>query len=199
METIPKKQKIMCILLKDFDSNHTATSLSKTFKMSRWGLWKILRKLEKDQLIILDSIGTGKTSTYKIRLNWENPIVEKTLSLYLTEESLNHKRWRFNFGKLENKTNFLILFGSILQSQKEANDIDIIMVAEKKSFTIIDDLIIKIKISIDKDIHSISFTKQEFKKELKRNKAYIDAVKKGIVLFGQENFVEFMRGIQYGD
>ena len=37
----------------------------------------------------------------------------------------------------------------------------------------------------------------EFENELKRkNKAFIDAIKKGIILFGQENFIKFMRGLQ---
>ena len=62
MMTISKAQKIMNILLKDL-SSHTATSLSKDLKMSRWGLWKILKKLEKDKLIEMtnnkNSYGSG--------------------------------------------------------------------------------------------------------------------------------------------
>ena len=35
--------------------------------------------------------------------------------------------------------------------------------------------------------------KLEFKDELKKqNKAYIDALKKGIILFGQDNFIKFI-------
>jgi biotin operon repressor/predicted nucleotidyltransferase len=196
MGTINNKQRIMCILLKDFASSHTATSLSKELKMSRWGIWKILKKLEKDQLIILDSIGTGKTSAQRVILNWNNPIADKTLSLYLTEEALKYKRWRFNFNKLEKKVRFLILFGSILHSPKEANDVDILIAAEKKEFVKIEGLIVKIKLSQEMGIHSINFTEAEFKKELKKeNKACIDAIKKGVVLFGQENFIEFMEDV----
>lgn len=200
METIKNKaQKIVTILLKDL-KGHTATSLSKGLKVSRWGVWKILKKLEKDQLIILESIGTGRTSTRRIKLNWDNILVEKTLALSLTQEALKYKRWRFNFNKLEKKVDFLILFGSILHSPKEAGDIDILVVTEKKNLIHVGDLIIKIQVSQEKDIHPINFTKLEFKKELKRgNKAYMDAIKKGIILFGQESFIKFMKGVQYGD
>ncbi|MEK6869379.1 MAG: HTH domain-containing protein, partial [Nanoarchaeota archaeon] len=83
METISRHQKIMNILLKDF-SSHTATSLSKELKMSRWGAWKILKKLEKDNLVIIESIGSGETSTSTIKLNWDNILTEKTLALSLT-------------------------------------------------------------------------------------------------------------------
>ena len=38
---------------------------------------------------------------------------------------------------------------------------------------------------------------EEFKEELKKqNKAYIDALKKGVILFGQDNFIEFIRSLK---
>ena len=48
-----------------------------------------------------------------------------------------------------------------------------------------------------KKIHLIDLTESEFSQELKRpNKAYVDALKKGIILFGQENFIKFIRGLE---
>lgn len=195
METITNAQKIVTILLKDFKC-HTATSLSKELKMSRWGIWKILKKLEKDQFIILEPIGTGKTSTQRIKLNWNNPLLEKTLALSLTQEALKHKRWRFDFKKLEKEVEFLILFGSILQSPKDAKDIDILGIAKENKIGKIGDIILEIQQTQNKKIHSINFTNKELRQELNdRNKAFIDVIKKGIILFGQENFINFMKGI----
>ena len=193
MKTANKSQAIMGILLRDF-CRHTATSLSKQLKISRWGVWKILRNLKKGQMILLESIGNGKTSTNEVKLNWSNPLVEKNLSVYLTQEALEYKKWRFNFERLEKEVEFFILFGSILHSPKEANDIDVIIVAKKKNFVKIGDLMINIQISQEKDIHSTNFTKSEFKKELKKgNRAYLDAIKRGVILFGQESFIKFMK------
>lgn len=197
METMNKTaQKITISLLKDF-STHTATSLSKELKMSRQGIWKILKELEKSEFIILEQIGAGKTSTQRIKLNLDNEVVEKTLVLSLTQDALKHKRWKFNFADLEKKVDFLILYGSILYT-KEANDIDIIgIVSKEKKLANLGDIILRIQETQTKKIHCINLTQKEFKEELKRpNKAYVDAVKKGIILFGQENFIKFIKGVQ---
>ena len=102
MEIDNSKKKILLILLKDFTQNYTITSLAKELKITRTGTWKILKKLENQQLIILKPLGKGKTSTYNIKLNW-NQITEKTLSLYLTEEATKQARWVNNFEELKDK------------------------------------------------------------------------------------------------
>ena len=196
MEAEKTSPKILTILLKEFSLKHTITSISKEIGMTRVGTWKTLKKLEKEKLILLDSIGTGKTSTYSISLNWENPLLEKTLSLILTEEAIKNQRWMDNFKELENKFDFLMIYGSILYS-KEANDIDIIGITNKNKFLEIEPVIAKMQKTQIKKIHALNFTEAEFKQELEKpNKAFIDAIKKGIILFGQEKFINFIRSIK---
>ena len=195
MMTMSKAQELMAVILRGFGS-HTATSLSKELRMSRWGVWKILKKLEKDRLIEIEPIGAGKTSTSIIKLNWGNVLAEKTLALSLTQEALKYKRWMHDFSNLQQEADFLILYGSILYN-KEANDIDIIGVAKEKKLTKINDIIFKIQETQNKKIHSINSTQKEFEQELKKpNKAYLNAIRKGIILFGQENFIRFMKELQ---
>ncbi len=197
METIKNtSQKIVTILLKDI-SSHTATSLSKELKMSRWGIWKVIKKLEKDELVILDQIGAGKTSVQKIKLNWDNALIEKILAFSLTQEALKYKRWRYNFADLEKEVDFLILYGSILHSPGEAKDIDIMGVAKEKKLIKIENITLKIQEIQAKKIHSINLTQKEFKQELEKpNKVYLDAIKKGVILFRQEKFIKFIKGLQ---
>lgn len=189
-------KRVLLHLLKDFSSTHTITTLAKELGLSRVGIWKILKKLKEGKYVSLKSVGKGKTSTSIVKINWENPLVEKTLSLYLTEEAIKQRRWQVNFTELEKVVDFSILYGSILHSSQESGDIDILGIVPKKSF-------VKVQIAIDKaqktqfkKIHAINFTESEFKTELqKANKAFTDAVKKGVILFGQESFVKFMREI----
>ena len=189
METVKQNSKILKILLKDFSVKHTITSIAKEVGMTRVGTWKALKKLEKEKFIILSPIGTGKTSAYNIILDWNNPLVEKVLVLALTEDAIKNQRWMDNFIELKNKVNFFIIYGSIIQPPKEANDIDILGITSKNKF-------IEIEKSIKK-IHTLNFTEAEFKQELEKpNKALIDAIKKGIVLFGQEKFIKFIRSIR---
>ena len=189
-------KKVLLYLLKSFSNTHTITTLAQELGLSRVGIWKILKKLENEKYILLNAVGSGKTSTSIIMLNWDSPLVEKTLSLYLTEEALKQRRWQVNFLDLERVADFVILYGSILQSPQQANDIDILGVASKKNFIKIQNIVDVVQKTQSKKIHSINFIESEFKAELKKqNKAFIDAIKKGIILFGQEKFVKFMRGI----
>lgn len=187
------------ILLKDFSSQHTITSLSKEIGNTRMGIWKMLKRLQSAKLILLIPVGKGKTSTYLARLNWKNPLVEKTLVMLLTEEALRYPRWLANFSELKDKADFIILYGSILYSPKDAGDIDILgAVSDKNKFSEIHKIIDKIQITQIKKIHSINLTEEEIIEELisQKNPAYIDAIKKGIVLFGQDEYVKFMRNLK---
>ena len=85
-----------------------------------------------------------------------------------------------------------------MHSPKEGGDIDIIGVApNEKKLAKFSDKILKAQETQAKKIHSINLTQKEFKQELKRpNKAYAEAVKKGVILFGQENFIKFIKGLQ---
>ncbi len=197
MET-NNKERILITLLKEPLKQQTITSLAEETKISRPGTWKILKKLESEELIILTPVGTGKTNTYIINLNWKNPLTEKTLELILTKETLRHQRWKFNFEKLEKQVDFLIIYGSILHSPKQANDIDILgIISNKKSFVEVNKIILEIQKSQLKKIHPINLTSLELKDEIQnKNKAYIDAIKKGIILFGQDKFTKFIKDLK---
>ena len=194
---IKKSYEILKILLKNIAKKHTVTSLSKEREISRVRSWKLLKELEKENLIILTSIGPEKTSVQEVSLNWDNPLLEKILSLLLTEDALKQNKWRYNFKELENNVNFLILFGSILHSPKEANDIDVLnLISNEKNFVKIGKIITDIQATQEKKIHAIDLTEQELKHELKnKNKAYAEALKKGVVLFGQDKFIKFIKEI----
>lgn len=190
-------ERVLTILLKEPFTIHTATSIAHILNKTRQGIWKALNKLEKNKLIILKPVGNAKTSTSIISLNWDNPVTEKTLSLLLTKELSKQQRWIFNFSELEKNVKFFILFGSILHSPKEANDIDILAIVNKGNFKEIDEKILKIQTTQIKKIHLIDLTETEFKQELKnKNKAYLDALKKGVILFGQENFIKFIKKLE---
>ncbi|HLC78233.1 MAG TPA: hypothetical protein VJH92_03855 [Candidatus Nanoarchaeia archaeon] len=197
--TLKKSYEILKTLLKDISKKHTVTSISKERGISRVGSWKLLKELEKESLIILTPISSEKTSVQEVSLNWDNPILEKALDILLIEDALKQNKWRYNFKELENQVDFLILFGSILHSPKEAKDIDILnLVSNEKSFVKINKIILNIQITQDKKIHAMNLTEKELKQELKnKNKAYIDALKKGVVLFGQENFIKFIKKLSH--
>lgn len=197
MATAKASAKILKTLLKDLTIKPTVTSLAKEAGMSRVGTWKILKKMQSERLIALSRMGTGKTSAYNVLISWDNPLAEKTLALALAEDALKNQRWINNFAELKDRVDFLILYGSILSSPREAGDIDVLgVVSNRKNFTKIEEIVAKIQKTQYKKIHALNFTQAEFRQELEKpNEAFIDAIKKGAVLFGQENFIKFMRGV----
>ncbi|MBU0629185.1 MAG: hypothetical protein KKC75_08410 [Nanoarchaeota archaeon] len=197
METTSPAKAILKILLKDFTISPTITSLSCEVGMSRVGMWKILKRLEKERLVTLSPIGAGKTSAYTVALNWNNPLTEKSIALSLAEDALNNQRWLTTFADLENMVDFLMIYGSIIHSPKNAGDIDLLgVVSNKRKFLDIDDSVRNIQKTQLKKIHLLNFTPSEFKRELEKpNKSFVDSLKKGVVLFGQEKFIKFVRSI----
>jgi len=97
MEQKNPKEKILKKLLKDFTTTHTLSAMAQEIEMTRSGTWKALKKLEKEHFIKLEPIGNGKTSAYKISLDWNNPLLEKTLALLLAKEALKQDKWRYFF------------------------------------------------------------------------------------------------------
>ncbi len=190
-------EKVLSILLKEPFTLHTATSMAKALGITRQGIWKTLHRLAEDKLISIEPVNDAKTSTAILTLSWRNPVTEKALSLLLTKESFEQQRWRTNFAELEDKAEFLILFGSIINNPKEANDIDLLAVMKKKNFKALDEIVSRIQQTMLKKVHLIGVTESEIINELKKpNKAYRDAIKKGVVLYGQDNFIQCIRDLK---
>jgi predicted nucleotidyltransferase len=153
--------------------------------------------MKSEKLVTLSPAGTGKTSTFTVALNWDNVLTQKNIETCLIEEALENQRWRSNFELLGQKVLFLIIYGSILHSPREANDIDIMcVVARKSAFKDVEKVLNNLQKTQLKHMHSLNFTEDEFRSELrKQNPVFIDAIRKGVVLFGQESFISFMKGV----
>lgn len=192
------EQKLLKILLKDISIVPTISRLAKEAGMSRVGIWKALKKMEAGRLIVISAIGNGKTSAKVAKLSYENPLVEKTLALALAEEAQNNRKWLVNFEEIGNKADFLVIYGSILHSPEKANDIDLLaVVSNKDNFKILDEYAQNAQKMLLKKVHLISLTPAELKQEFKKpNEAYRDAIRKGIVLFGQEKFIKLIKAIK---
>ena len=194
METItPYQMRIALLLLKDFSTMHTITLIGKELGMTRSGIWKVLMKLKKENYIILET--TEEKSLLIPKLNLRNELLEKYLNFALSKEAKEHERWIFNFTEAKEHVSFFILYGSVLKSYAKAKDLDVIgIIPDRKSFKKLHESLDKIQKSESKRIHTINFTESEFREELlKPNKAFVEAVKKGVVLFGQEEFIKFMK------
>jgi len=189
-----RPMRLVLFLLKDFSAMHTITSIGKELGMTRSGIWKVLRRLEREKYIVMRS--TGKETSLVIpKLNFKNELLDKYLDLALSKEANSYERWIFNFRCVKENVSFFILYGSVLKSYTKAKDIDVIgIIPNKRRFKKLHQSLDEVQKSQAKKIHAINFTQSEFREELlKPNKAFIEAIKRGVVLFGQDQFIKFLK------
>ncbi|MDD4878628.1 MAG: hypothetical protein PHO02_06370 [Candidatus Nanoarchaeia archaeon] len=190
MKHLSKEQEAVLLLFKDISAQHNSRSIGKAIGISHAGAFKIMRKLSG--LGIMNGRRIGNAVVYSF--DFGNPAAGKMIELALAMESLNYKRWLEEFKEIKVISLFVILFGSILVNEKEANDIDLLVVAKSRNFKQIQDIIeMRNKVS-SKKIHLLLQSMQDFQKDAKlRNKAMASIIKSGVVLYGYENYMEAVR------
>ena len=187
---LTKQQEILKLIFKDFLTFYNSRSISKKIKISHVGAFKILKKLGKKELVNPKKI--GRAIIYSI--NKENPLTLKEIEIILIIESQNYKRWIEEFKSIKEKAEFVILFGSILKKGAYARDIDLLVIAKKENFRDINKLINERQNFLNKKIHLILQSLEEFKQDLeKKNKTIMEIIRTGVVLFGQDKFIEVLK------
>jgi predicted nucleotidyltransferase len=187
-----KEREILLILFKDFANFYNANSISKIIKTSHVGAQKIFKRLLNENLVISKTI--GKSITYK--LNFNENYVSQLIAFLLADEANNFKRWKEEFKGLFAEGRIIILFGSTIKDYAHANDIDVMIVIENKEIKEINNILKEKEEILPKRIHAIKLTGQDLSNNIKnKNKAIIDLVKNGIVLYGQEEYVEIVKNV----
>ena len=167
---------------------YNAHSLSLVLGITSMGTLKILKRLEKDGIIKAKQI--GKAITY--RINIESKYSCRFVGLLLSRESLHApsfvRRWVNEVKKIEN-AQVAVLFGSVLH-KKEPNDIDVLFVTDKKRLSKLEEEIHEMnKINV-KRIHPMYQSSSDIIKNIKKGDKPILYAIKGIVVFGEEQFLE---------
>lgn len=184
-----KEREIIILLTKDFTSAYNARSLTKQIKMSPRGALKALKLLEQNNIVKGTRI--GKAIVYKMNFD---PYTKKLVALFLFEESQSKAvRWIEEFKDIKAKA--LILFGSILHS-KHQNDIDLLIISNKKNIPVLEHIIHKKNELMLKPIHPVWQTKEDFKKNmLKKDPVLLEIIKTGIILLGQDEIIEVLADV----
>lgn len=180
---LSEAQKIILRLFKEPFVKYNSRNMSQEVGISHAGAFKILKKLAKKEIVNPEKI--GRAIIYS--LNKENPITYREVEMALTIEAQEHKRWLEEFKGIENKSELVILFGSILVNEKKAHDVDLLVVANEDNFKGINKIISDKNKIMNKKVHLILQGQNDFQIDLKNRKGVIwESIKKGVVLFGQD-------------
>lgn len=187
--------RTMEFLIRNFSREYNINQLAKELNISPGGMFKILKKLERQKFLTGKKLGNG--IFYKINYNSQDALDACTFALTEKKTTPYIKVWMKDLEKLKPKTGLAILFGSVLKKDREARDIDILLVFNKKNLRDIENLIDIINRIKSKKIHVVYQTKEDLIKNIKKqDKAVLEEIRTGIILWGRDFLVE---AIRYGE
>ena len=177
-------------IFKSPETEYNANSIAKHLKITSMGALKIAKRLEKEN--ILTSRELGKAKFYKISLNDYTKQYINFLLKREAEQSVAYiKRWINEARKIKNADS-AVLFGSILKKEKEAKDIDLLLITNEDKFPKLKKEIESINLINTKKIHPLYQTKQDLIKNIKKqDKPILNAIK-GIVAFGEDKIISLL-------
>lgn len=191
MRQLTEKEKTIVLLLtKDFTTYYNAHSLSKQIGMSPKGASKALKFLEQNEIVKSKRI--GKAIIYKLTFN---EYARELAALFLFEEARTKApRWVKEFEQFE-KADVLILFGSVLRTNKH-NDIDLLILTEEKNYPAFDKQVLEKNKLLTKPIHPVWQVRSDLEKNLrKKDPVVLEIIKTGLVLKGQHTIMEVLSDV----
>ncbi|MEK6984270.1 MAG: winged helix-turn-helix domain-containing protein [Nanoarchaeota archaeon] len=186
--------RIIDFLVRNFMERYSINALARKLEISHTGVHKILRKLERVNVVKPEKI--GNSIYYKVNL--DEGIGVKIAEFVIAQNELNSyaKVIEEDFKVLEPLVQSCILFGSVLQKGREARDIDVLLVFEKKNFKKVHQKLEEIREMKPKKIHDVMMTKEDLVKNIRKNdEVVLDIIKNGRVLWDSGILVE---GIKNG-
>ena len=192
MENITDNEMLFILnIFKSPEIDFNANSMAKHLDISSMGALKIAKRLEKENILVSKEL--GKAKFYK--LNLKNGYVVQYLMFLLRRESEQSssyiKVWVNEIKKIKN-ADAAILFGSVLRKQKDAKDIDVTLITNKKRFSKLKNEIEGINLINAKKLHPMYQTKNDFIKNIKsQDKVLLNAIK-GVVAFGEEIIIKLL-------
>ncbi|MDP3640489.1 MAG: hypothetical protein Q8R53_04810 [Nanoarchaeota archaeon] len=189
MKEITKAEMdIVLLLVKSPEVIYNANNLSKVVGLTPMGTLKILKRLEQDAIVKSKRIGNAII----YRIDSEELYARKYVSFILAREahsaSPQIKIWITEVKKIKN-AEIIVLFGSILKKQNP-NDIDLLLITDKKRFARLQNEIEELNELNIKKIHPFYQTEEDMIKNIKkRDKPLLNAIK-SIIVRGEEKFLD---------
>ncbi|MBS3102890.1 hypothetical protein J4458_05610 [Candidatus Woesearchaeota archaeon] len=192
MREITNNEMIFVLsIFKSPEVEYNANSIAKKMGISSMGALKIAKRLEKENII--KSKHLGKAKFYNLNLN--NDYVRQYVKFLLKREAeQTHpyiKVWIEDINKIKS-ADAAILFGSVLRKQKEAKDIDVVLIINKKRYYKSKKEIEDIDLLNTKKIHPVYQTREDFRKNIKKEDKPLLSAIKGIVAFGEDVIIDLL-------
>ncbi len=156
------------------------------------GVYKMLKKLEQEGVVKPQKIGNA--IFYGLNFSSDFAIKKAELSLF---EEIKQPYARAQAKDLERLRPFVLatmLFGSALEKGEEANDIDVLVVFEKKNYAAFRNALEKLQAIKAKRVNPVMQTPQDLVNNLKKfDQVILEILRTGKVLWGHSIIVNAVR------
>lgn len=178
-------------VIKTPEEAFNARSIARHLQISHMGAHKIAKKLEKEG--ILSSKQIGKGIYYRLtNKEYVHNYLKFLLQREVEQASPYIKRWANELKKIKHAEG-IILFGSVLRKEDEANDIDALILVNQSKFSLIKKEIEELDIINDKKIHPIYQSKLDLENNInKRDKVVLNAIK-GLIVSGEDCLIKILQ------
>ncbi|MBS3139001.1 hypothetical protein J4207_04825 [Candidatus Woesearchaeota archaeon] len=186
MKDITKAEmNIVLTLVKSPEVDYNANNIAKKVGITAMGALKILKRLEKEDIVISKKMGNA--SFYQI--NFTNDYAVQYVKLLIKREVAQAEAyvrvWISDIKKLKS-ADAAILFGSVLTKGNKANDIDVVLITDQQRFEKLKKEIDELAILSQKRIHPVFQAMVDVERNIKKKDPVILNAIKGIVAFGED-------------
>lgn len=183
--------KAVLSILKSPEKEYNANNLSKIIAITPMGALKILKKLEKEDVLVSSKIANA--SYY--RVNFSSSYASDYAAFLLKDEAEHSpsyaKRWISELRKIK-EADIAIIFGSAIKSEEKAKDIDALFVVAGRKFDALKEEIKKLNLLNEKKIHPIFQTKKDLLRNIGKKDPVVLSAIKGVAAFGEREFVDLL-------
>ncbi len=188
-----KEIEILLLLVKDISNNYNSNNITKKIKITSAGAFKAMKNLEKKGLVVSKKM--GKAIFYKTNLEdyYTFRLIE---TLLINEAREKASRWLEEFKELNEHSEIVMIYGSIIRDQKNAGDIDLLVISKQENNTKIDKIIKERRMISTRPIHIIKRGQKELIENLKKkNEIILNIISSCYVLHGYDKLIETIKNV----
>ncbi|MFH1072448.1 MAG: winged helix-turn-helix domain-containing protein [Nanoarchaeota archaeon] len=183
------ESRILRFLVKHFSEKHSINQLAKHANMTPMGMYKLLKRLEQEGVLIPEHIANAVF----YRIDFASDFAKKRAALALFEKPQNAYAavQVKDLERLKPCSQAAVLFGSVLKKGEKAGDIDVLFIVRQGNYPNFSKALESLQRLKPKRISPVIQTHEDFMQNLrKQDKVIIDALQTGIVLWGHDTIVE---------
>jgi hypothetical protein len=190
-----KDPLIIRFLIEKKNEELNILKISKGLRMDYKNIYSIVKRLEKESVIKLESF--GQSSRVKL-ISQVHPIIFEA-EYNRRKELLKNKNLAVMLNEFKNalksKYYILLIFGSYAKkTQTKNSDIDLIFIVPSEKEELFEKEIHRVTGSLPLPIHSLVFSEKQFLEMINSKQSNVgqEALKNNIILYGIETYYEMM-------